>query len=80
MVQKFKFLYSAGSQQDSIKVFLNPLDFNNHKLSNSAKKQPKWIKKTSKITCADEAPPPLVDRLLLPYEARGAKKMKNKKS
>ena len=27
--QKFKFLYTTGSWQDSTKAFLNPLDFNN---------------------------------------------------
>jgi hypothetical protein len=27
MAPKFKFLYTTGSQQDSTKVFLNPLDF-----------------------------------------------------
>ena len=26
-VQKFKYLYTAGSWQDSTKAFLNPLDF-----------------------------------------------------
>ena len=29
MAQKFKFLYTIGSGQDSTKAFLNPLDFDN---------------------------------------------------